>query len=119
MTMSPVAPFNILSISPALHFGPYPSLCELGADPSGSREIDHNVVFSVSLAFFPTKHSSQMTENSTFIAPHRETPSGWLSHGWLDDTIVVGNGLRDLEYNTVHLDVATALSGHTICGGFP
>ncbi|KAH8684090.1 hypothetical protein BGZ61DRAFT_455621 [Ilyonectria robusta] len=101
VTMSTVAPFKILSVSPPLHFG--------------SVEIDKNVVFSVSMAFMPTKSMEEIGEGESPFRESQDSPGGYLSHGWLDDTLVVGAGLRDEAYDSIHLNVTTALRGHTLC----
>ncbi|KAM5372454.1 hypothetical protein ACJZ2D_007492 [Fusarium nematophilum] len=104
VTMSTDPPFQLLSVSPPLHFGETPR----------SVEIDKDVLFAVSLAFLPTKVAGK--DKTPFIKS-TDTPGGWLNHGWLDDTIVVGAGLGDEMYDSIHLPVETALSGHTLCGG--
>jgi hypothetical protein len=84
----------------------------------GSVKIDEHVVFSVSMAFFPTKSTTELEASAEWESPWREsgdTPGGYLSHGWLDDTLVVGAGLRDEAYDSIHLPVATALRGHALC----
>ncbi|KAF7563918.1 hypothetical protein G7046_g181 [Stylonectria norvegica] len=100
VTMSTDAPYQILSVSAPLHFG--------------SVEIDKNVVFSVSMAFLPTK-KSVLLDGETPFEKSTDTPGGYLSHGWLDDTIVVGAGLRDEVYDSIHVRVSTALRGHKLC----
>ncbi|KAH7126528.1 hypothetical protein B0J13DRAFT_646643 [Dactylonectria estremocensis] len=101
VTMSTEAPFQILSVSPPLHFG--------------SVEIDHDVVFSVSMAFFPTKSVGELAEGESPFRESQDLPGGYLGHGWLDDTIVIGAGLRDEAYDSIHLPMSTALRGHTLC----
>jgi hypothetical protein len=75
--------------------------------------MDRDVVFSVSMAFMPTKKSTAMGESP--FKPSEDHAGGWLSHGWLDDTIVVGAGLRDAAYDAIHLPMRMALQGHTLC----
>lgn len=82
---------------------------------AGSVEIDENVVFSVSMAFLPTKSLAELAEGESPFRESQDTPGGYLSHGWLDDTLVVGAGLRDEVYDSIHLPVVTALGGHTLC----
>lgn len=93
-------------------------MCGVGADSStfvGSVEIDKNVVFSVSMAFMPTKSMEEIGDGESPFRESQDSPGGYLSHGWLDDTIVVGAGLRDEAYDSIHLNVTTALRGHTLC----
>ncbi|KAF4981684.1 hypothetical protein FZEAL_2571 [Fusarium zealandicum] len=101
VTMSTEAPFDIFSVSPPLHFG--------------SVEIDNDVVFSVSMAFLPTKSAADLAIGESPFKESQDTPGGYLGHGWLDDTIVVGAGLRDAVYDSIHLPMAAALRGHTVC----
>lgn len=81
----------------------------------GSAEYDKDVVFAVSMAFFPKgdlKGEAEEDKRST------EDADQWLSHGWLDDTLVIGAGLRDEQYDSIHMDVETATKGHTVCDWF-
>lgn len=81
----------------------------------GSVKHDEKVVFSVSMAFFPTKRQPEPGSGESIFLPSDDLPGGYLNHGWLDDTIVVGAGLRDEACNSILVDVATALRGHTLC----
>lgn len=81
----------------------------------GSVKIDEQVVFSVSMAFFPTKSTSELVEGKSPWQVSTDAPGGYLSHGWLDDTLVIGAGLRDEAYDSIHLPVDAALRGHTLC----
>jgi len=65
------------------------------------------------MAFLPSKKTYTLGE--TPFKPSQDNAGGWLAHGWLDDTIIVGAGLRDAAYDAIHLPVATALQGHTLC----
>ncbi|KAH6692226.1 hypothetical protein F5X68DRAFT_57009 [Plectosphaerella plurivora] len=101
VTMGVDEPFQILSVSPSLHFG--------------SAEIDEDVVFSVSITFMPTNNATDLVEGQSPFLKSTEPPSGHLSHGWLDDTVVVGAGLRDEAYDAIHMPAVDALRGHTLC----
>ncbi|KAJ3534852.1 hypothetical protein NM208_g7379 [Fusarium decemcellulare] len=68
-----------------------------------SVEIDQDVVFSVSLAFLPTKSAKLIAKGVSPFARSTDVPGGYLNHGWLDDTLVVGAGLRDEMYDGIHL----------------
>ncbi|KAF7556325.1 hypothetical protein G7Z17_g1542 [Cylindrodendrum hubeiense] len=70
---------------------------------TSSVEIDKNVVFSVSMAFLPTKSTVELEEGGSPFKRSQDYPGGYLNHGWLDDTVVVGAGLRDEAYGSVHL----------------
>ena len=133
MTMSTDAPFKILSVSPPLHFGKHNSFSStsLPQRPQtsktdlqslvvriGSVKIDEHVVFSVSMAFFPTKSAADLAVSAEWESPwgaSSDSPGSNLSHGWLDDTLVVGAGFRDEAYGSIHLPMATALRGHALC----
>lgn len=81
-------------------------------------KADDEVVFSTSMAFFASNNAQDgatSSEQAPYWKESKNTPGGYLNHGWLDDVIVVGGGVRDEQYNSVHLDMATALRGHTIC----
>lgn len=71
------------------------------------------------MAFFPTKKDAESAalpdDTSPFSKQVVDTPGGWLNHGWLDDTLVVGAGLRDEQYDSIHVPVRDALQGHTLC----
>lgn len=101
VTMGVDEPFQLLSVSPLLHFG--------------SVQLDEDVVFSVSLTFFPTKNTTALSADESPFHKATETPGGYLGHGWLDDTIVVGAGLRDEAYDAVHMPALDALRGHKLC----
>ncbi|KAF5001393.1 hypothetical protein FDECE_10956 [Fusarium decemcellulare] len=83
----------------------------------GSVEIDQDVVFSVSLAFLPTKSAKLIAKGVSPFTRSTDVPGGYLNHGWLDDTLVVGAGLRDEMYDGIHLPVRVALRGHVLCRG--
>jgi hypothetical protein len=82
---------------------------------AGSAEYDKNVVFSVSMAFFPNQDLTREAGEEKRSAGESDQ---WLSHGWLDDTLVVGAGLQDEHYDSIHMDVETATRGHTLCDWF-
>jgi hypothetical protein len=81
----------------------------------GSVKHDEHIVFSLSMAFFPTNRQPEPVSGESIFLPSDDLPGGYLNHGWLDDTIVVGAGLRDEVCNSILVDVATALRGHTLC----
>ena len=84
--------------------------------PVGSVKSDEEVVFSVSMAFFPTKGALHATSGGdSFWKTSQDSPGGYLHHGWLDDTLVVGAGLRNEQYDSIHIPVDVALRGHTLC----
>jgi hypothetical protein len=125
--MNTYAPFKILSVSAPLHFGKHsglsstlpPQRCQTPANLLylvmfvGSVESDRQVVFSVSMAFFPTEKAA--VKGKSPWRKSGDVPGGYLNHGWLDDTLVVGAGLRDEKYNSIHLPVDTSLRGHKLC----
>jgi hypothetical protein len=47
----------------------------------GSVKIDEQAVFSVSMAFFPTKSASELVEGKSPWKKSTDTPGGYLSHG--------------------------------------
>lgn len=67
------------------------------------------------MAFLPTKNADEILEDESPFKQSQDTPGGYLGHGWLDDTLVVGAGLRDEAYDSIHLPVTDALRGHTLC----
>ena len=82
---------------------------------AGSAEIDEEVVFSVSMTFMPTKKSKQLAADESPFLASQDPPGYLLGHGWLDDTLIVGAGLRDEAYDAIHLPVTLALRGHALC----
>lgn len=107
MTMSVDAPHRIISVSKPVHLG--------------ARNLDNDVIFAISTTFYPSNYTFS-AQNS--IAPGSEavdavwdsSPEAHLGHGWLDDTLVIGAGWRDLEMMAFHMPLATALKGHHLCG---
>lgn len=71
------------------------------------------------MAFFPSKKDAEFAaspeDKSPFSKEVADTPGGYLNHGWLDDILVVGAGLRNEQYDSIHVPVADALRGHTLC----
>lgn len=89
--------------------------------------LDQEVIFAISATFFPADYTfSSQNQAEQFPAQALEndqppfkvwdsSPQAHLGHGWLDDTLIISAGWRDLEMMAFHMPLATVLKGHHLC----
>lgn len=114
VTIKPEEPFDFLSVSQPLNFGQCLSnLSQISELIQGIKGVEKNEITTISMAFFP----KDLMEDVELSASEREADQ-WLSHGWLDDVVVISTGSTRGSHNSIHVNMDTAMRGHTLCDWF-